>query len=215
MYNAVHLYAVMSQVSCALWVLGEYSASREEVEAALAVIHAGLGPLPLLQLESGAHCGDWWTWMIVLLLCHRVHTSHLLCGQYSMPAGAIGLQERFPALAAAAPFRSSNVCMCLVLRAASLLLLITSAATTAAAAAPAEEDADTAAAKDAPASLPSAASMGGSKRPAVLADGTYASQVGLSPGYCLFMDSLRTSFALRVSVTRSRQQKHGSSPQAL
>jgi hypothetical protein len=40
-------------VSCALWVLGEYSASREEVEAALAVIHAGLGPLPLLQLESG------------------------------------------------------------------------------------------------------------------------------------------------------------------
>jgi hypothetical protein len=35
-------------------VLGEYSASREEVEAALAVIHAGLGPLPLLQLESGA-----------------------------------------------------------------------------------------------------------------------------------------------------------------
>ncbi|KAF6255868.1 coatomer subunit beta [Scenedesmus sp. NREL 46B-D3] len=81
-------------VSCALWVLGEYSASREEVEAALGVIHAGLGPLPLLQLES-------------------------------------------------------------------------------------EEDADSAAAKDAPASLPSAASMGGSKRPAVLADGTYASQAAV------------------------------------
>ncbi|WIA09801.1 hypothetical protein OEZ85_009176 [Tetradesmus obliquus] len=81
-------------VSCALWVLGEYSASREEVEAALGVITAGLGPLPLLQLES-------------------------------------------------------------------------------------EDDADTAAAKDAPASLPSAASMGGSKRPAVLADGTYASQAAV------------------------------------
>jgi hypothetical protein len=41
----------------------------------------------------------------------------------------------------------------------------------------AEEDGDTAASKDTPASLPSAASMSGSKRPAVLADGTYASQV--------------------------------------
>jgi hypothetical protein len=51
---AVVLVIPALQVSCALWVLGEYSASREEVEAALAVIHAGLGPLPLLQLESGA-----------------------------------------------------------------------------------------------------------------------------------------------------------------
>lgn len=41
------------QVSCALWVLAEYSATPGEVEAALEVIHAGIGPLPLLQVVSG------------------------------------------------------------------------------------------------------------------------------------------------------------------
>lgn len=39
-------------VSCALWVLAEYSSTSGEVEAALAAIHAGLGPLPLLALET-------------------------------------------------------------------------------------------------------------------------------------------------------------------
>jgi hypothetical protein len=43
------------QVSCALWVLGEYSGTREEVEAVLEAIQEGLGPLPLLALESGGH----------------------------------------------------------------------------------------------------------------------------------------------------------------
>jgi hypothetical protein len=40
------------QVSCALWVLAEYSSSAGEVEAALAAIYAGLGPLPLLVLAG-------------------------------------------------------------------------------------------------------------------------------------------------------------------
>jgi hypothetical protein len=44
---------VCLQVSCALWVLAEYSSTLGEVEAATAAIHAGLGPLPLLQLSSG------------------------------------------------------------------------------------------------------------------------------------------------------------------
>lgn len=39
-------------VSCALWVLAEYSSTMGEVEAALAAIHAGIGPLPLLQVVS-------------------------------------------------------------------------------------------------------------------------------------------------------------------
>jgi hypothetical protein len=56
-----------------------------------------------------------------------------------------------------------------------LTLLLTAAA--------AEEDAEAAAAKEAPLSLPSAAAMSmGSKRPAVLADGTYASQVRQGTG---------------------------------
>jgi hypothetical protein len=51
---------------------------------------------------------------------------------------------------------------------------------------PAEEDPESAAAKEAPLSLPSAASMSmGSKRPAVLADGTYASQVRHTTGTLL------------------------------
>ena len=36
-----------------LWVLAEYSSTLAEVEAALAAVHAGLGPLPLLALASG------------------------------------------------------------------------------------------------------------------------------------------------------------------
>ncbi|KAF8073244.1 coatomer subunit beta-1 [Scenedesmus sp. PABB004] len=39
-------------LSCALWVLGEYSSTRDEVVAALEVLHAGLGPLPLLAAED-------------------------------------------------------------------------------------------------------------------------------------------------------------------
>lgn len=46
---------VSQQVSCALWVLGEYSSSREEVEAALDVIQSSIGPLPLLVLQTGMH----------------------------------------------------------------------------------------------------------------------------------------------------------------
>eukprot|EP00877_Chromochloris_zofingiensis_P001624 jgi/Chrzof1/11462/Cz05g37150.t1 len=38
--------------SCALWVLGEYSKSEVEIRAALDVIQAGLGPLPLLAQPS-------------------------------------------------------------------------------------------------------------------------------------------------------------------
>jgi coatomer subunit beta len=40
-------------VSCGLWVLGEYSASGPQIEAALGVIAAGLGPLPLLATDTG------------------------------------------------------------------------------------------------------------------------------------------------------------------
>ena len=39
--------------SCALWVLGEYSQDGEQLLAALGVISGGLGPLPLLAVESG------------------------------------------------------------------------------------------------------------------------------------------------------------------
>lgn len=38
--------------SCALWILGEYSVTAEEVKAAMEGIKAGLGPLPLLQTDS-------------------------------------------------------------------------------------------------------------------------------------------------------------------
>lgn len=40
--------------SCALWILGEYSASVEDVEAAVDVIKQSLGPMPLLVKE-----GEW------------------------------------------------------------------------------------------------------------------------------------------------------------
>jgi coatomer subunit beta len=33
--------------ACALWILGEYSASAEDIRSAMVVIRAGLGPLPL------------------------------------------------------------------------------------------------------------------------------------------------------------------------
>jgi hypothetical protein len=49
----VGLFCLCLQVSCALWVLAEYSSTMGEVEAALAAIHAGIGPLPLLQVVSG------------------------------------------------------------------------------------------------------------------------------------------------------------------
>lgn len=45
-------FLLLLQVSCALWVLGEYSSSQEEVQAAIEVINTGLGPLPLLVLEG-------------------------------------------------------------------------------------------------------------------------------------------------------------------
>jgi coatomer subunit beta len=39
--------------SCALWILGEYSASPDEVQATVEVIKQALGPLPLLSARDG------------------------------------------------------------------------------------------------------------------------------------------------------------------
>jgi hypothetical protein len=69
------------------------------------------------------------------------------------------------------------------------------------AAAAAEEDAESAAAKEAPLSLPSAAAMSmGSKRPAVLADGTYASQVRLGTGLSSTMCGFFPICLLQIAV---------------
>jgi coatomer subunit beta len=47
-------------VSCALWVLGEYSVTPPQIEAALGVVAAGLGPLPLLATDTGEGGGGRW-----------------------------------------------------------------------------------------------------------------------------------------------------------
>mmetsp|Transcript_7477 Transcript_7477/g.22650 ORF Transcript_7477/g.22650 Transcript_7477/m.22650 type:complete len:948 (-) Transcript_7477:239-3082(-) len=44
--------------SCALWTLGEYSGTVEEIRAAIEVVRAGLGPLPLLAKEGDAKDDD-------------------------------------------------------------------------------------------------------------------------------------------------------------
>ena len=38
--------------SCALWILGEYSSSVEEIQAAAEVIKQSIGPTPLLAKEG-------------------------------------------------------------------------------------------------------------------------------------------------------------------
>ncbi|KAG1663232.1 hypothetical protein FOA52_004433 [Chlamydomonas sp. UWO 241] len=44
--------------SCALWTIGEYSGSVEEIRAAVALVRASLGPLPLLPWPDGAKGSD-------------------------------------------------------------------------------------------------------------------------------------------------------------
>jgi coatomer subunit beta len=41
--------------STALWILGEYSSGVQEVMAAVEVIKAAIGPLPLLSTQGEAH----------------------------------------------------------------------------------------------------------------------------------------------------------------
>lgn len=56
-YQDCTAFHCRAQVSCVLWIFGEYSSTREEVEAALDVIHSSIGPLPLLVVETGEHRG--------------------------------------------------------------------------------------------------------------------------------------------------------------
>lgn len=79
------------QVSCALWVLAEYSASLGEVEAALGAIHSGLGPLPLLALAAGAFACCMWAvcgWDVVGEVCWTSGSQGAVVMRVSVCSGA-------------------------------------------------------------------------------------------------------------------------------